>query len=45
MTLEIHPFNDSYGLPSINDKTTKLILGTFPPLQVKRKNLLYKQKP
>jgi G:T/U-mismatch repair DNA glycosylase len=34
MKIEVHPFNDIYGHPSINEKTTKLVLGTFPAFQV-----------
>ena len=37
MTIETHPFNDIFGLPSIKDNTTKLILGTFPAFQVTSK--------
>lgn len=37
MTIETHPFNDIFGLPSINDSTTKLIIGTFPAFQVTSK--------
>ncbi len=37
MNIETHPFNDKIGLPSINEKTTKLIIGTFPAFQVTNK--------
>lgn len=34
MILLSHPFNDNYGINSINGTTEKLILGTFPAHQV-----------
>jgi G:T/U-mismatch repair DNA glycosylase len=37
MNIVTHPFNDKIGLPSINENTTKLILGTFPAFQVTSK--------
>lgn len=37
MKIQIHPFNDNYGINSIKPQTTKLILGTFPSYQVTAK--------
>lgn len=34
MILLSHPFNDNYGVNSINESTETLILGTFPAYQV-----------
>lgn len=34
MKLQLHPFNDNYGINSITESTVKLILGTFPAYQV-----------
>lgn len=38
MVIETHPYNDRYGIPSIKENTTKLILGTFPAYQVTSKD-------
>ena len=38
LNIETHPFNDKIGLPSLNETTNKLIIGTFPAFQVTNEN-------
>lgn len=38
LNIETHPFNDKIGIPSLNETTNKLIIGTFPAFQVTNEN-------